>query len=60
MKANTLAASGNSRGLEELYLCEGGKSYMAGMFGDNPLVVLVAVGLVMIAVIAFALMTAGF
>ncbi|QPD04454.1 MAG: hypothetical protein Nkreftii_002228 [Candidatus Nitrospira kreftii] len=33
---------------------------MAGMFGDNPLIVLVAVGLVMIAVIAFALMTAGF
>lgn len=33
---------------------------MAGMLGDNPLIVLVAVGLVMIAVIAFALMTAGF
>lgn len=33
---------------------------MAGMFGDNPLITLVAVGLIMIAVIAFALMTAGF
>jgi hypothetical protein len=33
---------------------------MAGMFGDNPLVFLVAVGLVVMAVVVFALMTAGF
>mgnify|MGYP001340302997 CR=1 FL=1 len=33
---------------------------MPGMFGDNPLIILVAIGLVMMAVIVFALMTAGF
>ncbi len=33
---------------------------MAGMFGDNPLTVLIAVGLVVLAAVVFALMTAGF
>jgi len=33
---------------------------MAGMFGDYPLVVLIAVGLVVLAAVIFALMTAGF
>lgn len=33
---------------------------MAGMFGDNPLIVLITVGLVVLAVVVFALMTAGF
>jgi hypothetical protein len=32
---------------------------MPGMFGDNPLIILVLSGLVMIAVVVFALMTAG-
>ncbi len=33
---------------------------MPGMFGDNPLIILIAVGLVVLAVVVFALMTAGF
>lgn len=33
---------------------------MAGMFGDNPLIVLITIGLAVIAVVVFALMTAGF
>jgi len=33
---------------------------MAGMLGDNPLIVLITIGLVVIGVIVFALMTAGF
>lgn len=33
---------------------------MPGMFGDNPLVILIPIGLVVIAVVVFALMTAGF
>ncbi len=33
---------------------------MAGMFGDNPLIVLIALGLVVLAVVVFALMTAEF
>jgi hypothetical protein len=33
---------------------------MAGMFGENPLIVLIAVGLVVVAAVVFALMTAGF
>ena len=33
---------------------------MAGMFGDNPLIVLIAVGLVVLAAVVFALMTAGY
>ena len=33
---------------------------MAGMFGDNPLSVLITVGLVVLAAVVFALMTAGF
>jgi hypothetical protein len=34
--------------------------HMAGMFGENPLIVLIAVGLVVLAAVVFALMTAGF
>lgn len=33
---------------------------MAGMFGENPLIVLIAVGLVVLSAVVFALMTAGF
>jgi hypothetical protein len=33
---------------------------MAGMLGDNPLIVLIAVALVIVAAVVFALMTAGF
>ncbi len=33
---------------------------MPGMFGDNPLTILIEIGLVVMAVIVFALMTAGF
>lgn len=33
---------------------------MAGMFGDNPLLLLIAIAIVVIAAVAFTLMTAGF
>ena|GEM_PF-1415678 len=33
---------------------------MAGMFGDNPPLMLIAIAIVMIAAVVFALMTAGF
>lgn len=33
---------------------------MAGMFGENPLLILVAIAIVVIAAVTFALMTAGF
>jgi hypothetical protein len=33
---------------------------MAGMFGENPLEVLIPIAIVVIAVVVFALMTAGF
>lgn len=33
---------------------------MAGMFGDHPRTVLIAVAMVVLAAVAFALMTAGF
>ena len=31
---------------------------MPGMFGNNPLLMLIAIGIVMVAIVAFALMTA--
>jgi hypothetical protein len=33
---------------------------MAGMFGKNPLIMLVAIAIVVVAILVFALMTAGF
>ena len=33
---------------------------MPGMFGNNPLLMLIAIGIVMVAIVAFALMTAGY
>jgi nitrogen fixation-related uncharacterized protein len=33
---------------------------MAGMFGENPLEVLIPIAIVVVAVVVFALMTAGF
>jgi hypothetical protein len=33
---------------------------MAGMFGDNPLLVLIAIAIVVVAAVVFALMSAGF
>jgi len=33
---------------------------MAGMFGDNPLIMLIAIALVVVAAVVFALLTAGF
>ena len=33
---------------------------MPGMFGKNPPLMLIAIGIVMVAIVVFALMTAGF
>jgi hypothetical protein len=33
---------------------------MPGMFGNNPPLMLIAIGIVMVAIVAFALMTAGY
>lgn len=33
---------------------------MPGMFGKNPPLMLIAIGIVMVAIVAFALMTAGY
>lgn len=33
---------------------------MAGMFGENPLTMLIPIAIVLIAIVVFALMTAGF
>lgn len=33
---------------------------MSGMFGKNPPLMLIAIGIAMVAIVAFALMTAGY
>ncbi len=33
---------------------------MPGMFGNDPPLMLIAIGIVMVAIVAFALMTAGY